>query len=139
MALAALLATVRSLLRNPIEKVTLEIDGKSLPSQLVNTVAAANGQFFGGGMRVAPHAQLDDGLLDVVVIGSVGIMDFLRWGSRFYRGQYLSHPRIQYFKAQTIRAWSQAPVPVETDGEIVGTLPAIFTILPRAIRILAPG
>jgi YegS/Rv2252/BmrU family lipid kinase len=134
-----LLATVRALIKTRSEKVTLEIDGKALPSQLVNTMAAANGQFFGGGMQVAPHAQLDDGLLDVVVIGPVGLVDFLCWGLRFYRGQHLSHPRIQYFKANTIGAFSRAPIPVETDGETIGTLPATFTVLPRGLRLLLPG
>jgi YegS/Rv2252/BmrU family lipid kinase len=134
-----LLATIRALLTNPNEMVTLELDGKALPSQFVNTVAAANGQFFGGGMRVAPHAQLDDGLLDVVVIGPVGLMDFLRWGRRFYHGKHLSHPRIQHFRARRIRALSQTPVLVETDGETIGTLPATFTVLPQAMRIVVPG
>jgi len=133
-----MLATARALLTNRHEKVTLEIDGRELPSQFVNTVAAANGQFFGGGMRVAPHAKIDDGLLDVVVIGPVGIMDFLRWGHRLYRGKHLSHPRIQYYRARTIHAFSRAPVPVETDGETVGTLPVTFTVQPRAIRVLVP-
>jgi YegS/Rv2252/BmrU family lipid kinase len=134
-----LLATVRALLTSRNETVTLEIDGQSLPSHLVNTVAAANGQFFGGGMRVAPHAQLDDGLLDIVVIGSVGLVDFLREGHRIYRGKHLSHPRIQYYKAQTIHASSKTQVLVETDGEPVGTLPATFTVLPLALRIVVPG
>jgi YegS/Rv2252/BmrU family lipid kinase len=133
-----MLATVRALVTNRNETITLKIDGKSLPSQLVNTVATANGQFFGGGIRVAPHARLDDGLLDVVVIGPVSVTDFLRWSHRLYKGKHLSHPRIQYFKARTIHAFSRTPVPVETDGESIGTLPATFTVLPKALRILLP-
>ncbi len=134
-----LLATLRVLMTSRNEMVSLEIDGQSLPNNLVNTVAAANGQFFGGGMRVAPHAQLDDGLLDVVVIGSVGLADFLREGHRIYRGKHLNHPRIQYYKAQTIRAFSKTQVLVETDGEPIGILPATFTVLPLALRIVVPG
>jgi YegS/Rv2252/BmrU family lipid kinase len=133
-----MLATVRALVTSRNENVTLEIDGKKLPSQLVNTVATANGQFFGGGMRVAPHAQLDDGLLDVIVIGSVGLTDFLRWGHLLYRGKHLSHPRIQFFRARTIHAFSRTEVAVETDGESIGTLPATFTVLPQAMRVLVP-
>ena len=133
------LATVRTLLEHRQDRVSLEIDGKVFPDQLISMVAAANGKFFGGGIRVAPHARLDDSLLDVVMIGTVSLLDFIRWGPRFYRGRYLNHPGVQYQKASTIRAKSDVPVPVEVDGETVGTLPAIFTVLPRAVRILVPG
>ena len=134
-----LLATVRTLLEHRQDRVSLEIDGEVFPDQLTSMVAAANGKFFGGGMRIAPHSRFDDGLLDVVMIGAVSLLDFIRWGPRFYRGRYLSHPRIQYWKARTILAKSEVPVPVEVDGETVGTLPASFTVLPKAVRILGPG
>ncbi len=133
------LATVRALMANQNERVTLDIDGNTLPSQLVNTAAIANGQFFGGGMRVAPRARLDDGMLDMVVIGPVGLLDFVRWGSRLYQGKHLNHPRIDHYKASRIHASSDMPVLVEADGETLGTLPATFTVLPQAIRILVPG
>lgn len=133
------LATIRTLIENGNDRVSLEIDGKVFSDELISTVTAANGQFFGGGMRIAPHARLDDGLLDVVIIGAVSLRDFIRWGPRFYQGRYLSHPRIKYWKARTIRAKSEVPVPVEVDGETVGNLPASFTVLPGAVRILVPG
>ena len=134
-----LLATVRTLLEHRQDRISLEIDGKIFPHQLISTVAAANGQFFGGGMRIAPHARLDDGLLDVVMIGTVSLLDFIRWGLRFYQGRYLTHSRVQYLRARTIRAKSEDSIPVEVDGETVGTLPVSFTVLPRAVRILVPG
>ncbi len=133
------LATVRTLIVNRNHRVSLKIDGEVFPDQLISTVAAANGQFFGGGMRIAPHARVDDGLLDVVMIGAVSLLDFMRWGPRFYQGKYVRHPRIQYRKARTILATSEAVVPVEVDGETVGILPASFTVLPGAVRIRVPG
>jgi diacylglycerol kinase (ATP) len=133
-----LLAAVRTLLEHGQDQVSLEIDGKVLPDQLKSMVVAANGMFFGGGMKIAPHARLDDGLLDVVIIGAFSLLDFIRWGPRIYRGRYLSHPRVQYLRASSIRAKSDDPVPVEVDGETVGTLPATFTVLPRAVRLRVP-
>ena len=94
--------------------------------------------FFGGGMRIAPHAQLDDSLLDVVMIGKISLLDLIIWGPRIYRGRYLNHPRVQYLKASTLLAKSQDSVPVEVDGETVGTLPATFTVMPRALRLRVP-
>jgi YegS/Rv2252/BmrU family lipid kinase len=133
------LATVRALWENRNESIILEVDGRRLPSQVVNTVAAANGRFFGGGMQVAPLASLDDGQLDLVIIGDVGLWDFVLWGERFYRGRHLDHPCVQYCKARTIRAVSSVPIFVEVDGETVGNLPATFTLMPRALRLLVPA
>ena len=133
------LAAVRTLLGHRQDRVSLEIDGEVFSDQLTSMVAAANGKFFGGGMMIAPYARLDDGHLDVVIIGTVSLLDFILWGRRFYRGKYLSHPRVQYMKASTIRAKSEDPVPVEVDGETVGTLPATFTVLPKALRMRVPG
>jgi diacylglycerol kinase (ATP) len=133
-----LLAAVRTLIVHRQDRLSLEIDGKLFPDQLNSLVAAANGMFFGGGMRIAPHARLDDSLLDVVMIGTVSLWDLILWGPRFYRGKYLNHPGVQYLQASTIVAKSQDSVPVEVDGETVGTLPATFTIMPRAVRLRVP-
>ena len=89
-----LLATVRTLLVHRHDRLSLEIDGELFPDQLNSLVAAANGMFFGGGMRIAPHARVDDSLLDVVVIGTVSLLDLILWGPRIYRGRYLNHPRV---------------------------------------------
>jgi len=133
------LAAVRTLLERQHDQVSLEIDGEIFAEEMYSVVAAANAKFFGGGMMIAPHAQLDDGLLDVVMIGKVSLLDFIRWGPRFYRGRYLNHPRVKYLRASTMCAKSVDPVPVEVDGETVGTLPATFTVLPMALRIRVPG
>jgi len=133
-----LLAAVRTLIVHRQDRLSLEIDGKLFPDQLNSLVAAANGMFFGGGMRIAPHARLDDSLLDVVMIGTVSLWDLILWGPRIYRGRYLSHPRVQYLQASTILAKSPDSVPVEVDGETVGTLPATFTVMPRAVRLRVP-
>jgi len=138
-----LLATVQALLFSKHVPVRLEIDRKERLDQFVKTIAVANGRFFGGGMQVAPQASLDDGLLDIVVIGKVGLLDFLVWGSRFYKGRHLEHPRVNLFRAATIQASSRLSVPlqsvpVEVDGETIGMLPATFEVMPTAIRLRLP-
>ncbi len=134
------LATLRALLIHRNERVDFEVDGEPLPTLALNTAAVANGRFFGGGMQVAPRALLNDSLLDLVILGEVGLRDFLLWGPRFYRGKHLSHPRIQYRAVSTVSASSPAQVLVEVDGETIGTLPATFSLLPRALRVrVHPG
>jgi YegS/Rv2252/BmrU family lipid kinase len=134
------LATLQALLSHRNQPVNLEIDGEPLPSQILATAAVANGRFFGGGMQIAPHALIDDGLLDLVLLGAVGLRDFLLWGPRLYRGQHLNHPCIHCRKAATVSATGPASVMVEVDGETIGTLPSTFSLLPQALRVrINPG
>ena len=134
------LATVQALLSHKNQHVNLEVDGEPVPPRILNTAAVANGRFFGGGMQIAPRALIDDGLLDLVVLGAVGLRDFFLWGPRLYRGRHLSHPCIHCRKVATVSATGAVSVMVEVDGEPIGTLPTSFTLLPRALRVrVNPG
>jgi YegS/Rv2252/BmrU family lipid kinase len=134
------LATVQALLNHKNEHVTLELDGQPVPPRILKTAAVANGRFFGGGMQIAPHALIDDGRLDLVLLGAVGLRDFLVWGPRLYRGRHLAHPRIHYRKVSTVSATGPASVMVEVDGEPIGTLPITLGLLPRALPVrVSPG
>ena len=134
------LATLQALLSHKNQPVNLEVDGERLPPQVLNTAAVANGRFFGGGMQIAPRALIEDGLLDLVLLGAVDLRDFLLWGQRLYQGRHLSHPCIHYRKVCTVSATGAASVMVEVDGEPIGTLPTSFDLLPRALRVrVNPG
>jgi len=134
------LATLQALLSHRNQHVNLEVDGEPLPPQILNTAAVANGRFFGGGMQIAPRALIDDGLLDLVVLGAVGLRDFFLWGPRLYQGRHLSHPCIHCRKVATVSATGAVSVMVEVDGEPIGTLPTTFSLLPRALRLrVNPG
>jgi YegS/Rv2252/BmrU family lipid kinase len=134
------LATLQALLSHENREMGLEVDGEPLPPRILNTAAVANGRFFGGGMQIAPCAFIDDGLLDLVMLGAVGLRDFLLWGPRLYQGRHLSHPRIHYRRVSTVSAIGATSVIVEADGEPIGSLPATFSLLPRALRVrVNPG
>jgi YegS/Rv2252/BmrU family lipid kinase len=100
-------------------------------------LAIGNGQYFGGGMHIAPKARPDDGLLDLVILGATDrrtlVGDLL---PRVYRGTHLRHPAVHFARGTTITIESDPPLPLELDGEIVGTTPATFTIQPQRLTIL---
>jgi len=98
-------------------------------------VLAMNGDYTAGGMRAAPDAKLDDGLLDVVLIGDVTKADFVRTFPKIYRGRHLSHPKIELLRGPSVRVETEHPLPVVLDGEQPGTTPATFELLPRALRV----
>lgn len=101
-------------------------------------VAVANAPSYGGGMQVSPHARLDDGLLDLLVVHPLSKAAFLRVFPRVYRGTHLTHPAVEIRRVASVRL--VAPdITVYADGERVGPLPRTFEAVPRALRVRAPA
>ncbi len=116
-------------------KVELAMDETTI-TENVCTAAICNGRFFGGGMMMAPHARLDDGSFDVVVVRQdppLTIFDM----RLLYSGAHLKHPNVAVYRARRIEArpLSNAPIYLDVEGEAPGALPAIFEVVPRALNL----
>src|SRR5689334_7645446 len=99
-------------------------------------VAVANGPAFGGGMRVAPDASYDDGLLDVVILHRVSRAEFLRVFPRVFRGTHVTHPRVQVLRGRTVRL--EAPgIVTQADGERFEPLPLDLEVVPGALTVVS--
>jgi len=119
---------------------SLEIiaDGESFSGDVVFAVVGNNASY-GGGIRLAPRAKLDDGLLDICIIPYMSRLELLRWVPRAYRGEHLHHPRIKYFQARKITLRSAARMELFGDGEFLQELPATIEVVPRALRVITPA
>ncbi|MDQ3964244.1 MAG: diacylglycerol kinase family lipid kinase [Actinomycetota bacterium] len=100
----------------------------------MNNLVVANCQFFGGGMRIAPKAAPTDGLLDVQ-IEHARKKDAIAMMPKVFKGQHLPHPDILEAKRVRCAITADRPLPIEADGEVLGTTPATFEVLPEIIRI----
>jgi diacylglycerol kinase family enzyme len=103
-------------------------------------VAVANGQYFGGGMRVAPSALADDGAFDVVIMGAAPKKRMLSDLQLLYTGEHTASPNVRVLRGRKVVAVPVAEtrgraVLIETDGESTGRLPATFEILPKALNL----
>jgi len=116
----------------------LEIDG--VASEVRGTlVSVGNGQSFGGGMRVLPHARLDDGLLDVLVVERLTRLQFVRLFARVAAGTHLDDPRVHVHRARRVVIESDDVV-AYADGERIGALPVTVEVAPGALRVYGgPG
>jgi YegS/Rv2252/BmrU family lipid kinase len=103
----------------------------------INMVILANGTSYAGYLRMAPGASLDDGLLDVIVIGDVGRLELLVHLPLALFGRHLEHPKVIARRARTATITAAEPVPVQSDGELAGQLPAEFAVIPGALRLLS--
>jgi len=118
--------------------VSVQLDDARREARM-HDVIVANGQWHGGAMRLAPEAQPDDGLFDVVLIGAVTKRDFVTTAPKLYKGTYLSHPKIELLRSRTVAVDAPERLPIELDGEQVGTTPVRFEIVPAALRVRVPA
>jgi diacylglycerol kinase (ATP) len=113
--------------------VRLDADGQAYQWRAHNVVVA-NCRFFGGGMQISPKSEPDDGALDVLVM--VGPKsDAFTTLPKVYRGTHLPHRNIAELRASHVRIETDPPFLVEADGEVVGTTPATFEIIPAPIQV----
>lgn len=132
-----LAGTLRALARWRSQPVTLRLDGEVVHEGPLHLATAANGPYFGGGMRVAPNAALDDGLLEVVIIGDLSKAELLRRLPLLYRGTHVGQPSVRSLRGRRLEAIAEPGlVWTEIDGEPLGTLPATYEIVPAAITLV---
>ena len=101
-------------------------------------VLVGNGAYYGGNYRVFPRAQTDDGQLDVCLFERLDVFLVLRGWLRLLRGGALAGPGIRHLQGEAVAIRSDPGAHLELDGEYAGTLPATFSVLPRALRLLCP-
>ena len=119
-------------------EVSVRVDGEEIRRARMHDVVVANGQWHGGAMWLAPDARPDDGLFDVLLIGDLSKTEFLRAVGRIYRGTHLTHPKVDLVRGADVAIDAPVPLPIETDGEQIGTTPARFEVVPRALRLRVP-
>lgn len=134
--LAFLLGTLRAMAgyRNREVRLTID-DGPPREARILN-VAIANGQYFGGGMHIAPRADLDDGLFDVIAIEREGVLANLTLAPHLYRGTLLDKAGVTFTRARRVVAEATGePVLLDVDGEAPGRLPATFVMRAGALTL----
>ena len=102
------------------------------------SVAVANSRAYGGGMFVAPEAQLDDGQLDVVLTAQVGKLRFLRSLPQVFKGTQVDNEEITMLRGAEVEVSADEDFAIYADGEHLANLPAKLHVLPRALKVIAP-
>ena len=137
-AVAYVWGILRTILFYHAQPTTLTMDtttwqGKSL------LAAVGNAKFYGGGMMMCPHAVIDDGRFSVVVGGDLNVVEVLMVLPSLFKGQHLSHPKVTEFESVRVAVDGPARVPVHADGEVIGSLPAVFDLIPHALPVIVPA
>lgn len=133
--LSFMFASAKAMMKYEDRKVRFSVDGGPHEDVLVTTLAVANGKYFGGGMKVAPDAEVNDGQFDVTIWSGYGLMDFALKQGSIYSGEHVNWKGTRRLKCKTFTAESAQEVLIDCDGEQPGKLPCKMTILPAAIQL----
>ena len=132
-------ATLISILTYDKKRIHLKIDN-GLEQRVTSwNVVAANGQYHGGGMWVAPDATVDDGLFHVIVIGDLSLPEVFWNLPKLYTGKILQVKKVSGFEAKRVEAYSDQRVLLDVDGEQLGQLPVVIEMVPGALPLIMPS
>jgi YegS/Rv2252/BmrU family lipid kinase len=128
---------LRAILSWRMTSWNVRIDGEEVPFDGYS-VAVANSGVFGGGMFLAPDAELDDGLLEVVTISAQSKFRYLRGLPRVFNGSHLQDPAVKIVQGREITFSADRPFTAYADGDPIADLPVTVRVLPGSLRVVAP-
>lgn len=131
-------ATLTTLARFHPARFKIVLDG-STESFDGMFVAVANAASYGGGMRIAPSADVTDGLFDVCIVRGMKRRTLLAQLPRIFSGNHVSHPAVEIRRAREVSLSADRPFFLYADGEEIGPLPYRLLIEPKALRVIAAG
>ncbi len=131
-------AALRTLLGWKPARFTIRVDEERIRLSGYS-ISVANSKAFGGGMYIAPDAELDDGEFDIVAVGEVSKLRFVGNLPKVFKGTHVEADEVRVFRAPHLELSASKPFPVYADGEHLTDLPASLRVLPHALSVLVPA
>ncbi len=116
---------------------TIDVDGTERTYRGYSVIAA-NSSTYGGGMRIAPDAALDDGLLDIVLTEHIGRLRFLLKLGKVFKGTHVHESNVHVLRGRAVRIAADRPFTIYADGDPIGELPVLVRSVAEAVRVLVP-
>lgn len=133
-----LLGLAMTLVRFGGVDITVKLDGQELYISRMTLLAVGITRYYGGGMMILPEAEIDDGLFEVAWGEGLGRLELINLVGKIYKGGHVGHPKVSFRRVAAVEASSERPVAFHLDGDVVGTLPVAFQILPSALNVVVP-
>lgn len=129
---------IRALVAWRPAEFTIELDGAAPRTVRGYTIAAANSKAYGGGMWLAPDASLEDGLLELVIVGDTSKLRFVRLLPTVFKGEHVHQPEVEVLRCREARIAAERPFEMYADGDPIASLPVTVRALPRAVKVVVP-
>jgi len=132
------LAALQSLIAFKPAEMNITTEGREMRRSAF-FIAVGNALSYGGGMKVTPHAMLDDGLLDVCLVNKMNKLKLLCWVPTIFFGQHLRLKEVEYFQAGQIRIGAERKLDLYADGEYAAQTPVEIGVIRRGMRVIVPA
>jgi YegS/Rv2252/BmrU family lipid kinase len=136
--LVYLYAALRALVEWKDARFEVVVDGEA-HSFTGYTVAVANSKAYGGGMYIVPHAELDDGMLDVMLSAPRSKWACLKGFPKVFNGSHVDDPAVTFLRGREIEIRADRPFTVYADGDPIAELPVKIRVAPRVLRVIVPA
>lgn len=136
--LAYIVSGIDHVIRIRGTRTQLVLDGKRLKGRVL-LVVIGNSQLYGGFVKITHRATIDDGLLDVCVIKGNGLASVFPHLLAIFRRRYSDDPEIEYYRARTVEITASPALPVQVDGDTIGSTPMTIGVVPGALHALMPS
>lgn len=138
--LAYTFGLARSLFQYNVQELNISADGRTYNEKMY-MVLAGIGKYGGGGMKLTPDAEMDDGMLDVMMAKNLTRGEIIINAPRLFNGSFIHHKKVETFKTKVLSIESRKSpetVFLEADGELVGRGPFTIGLVERALKVLVP-
>lgn len=116
-------------------RLTYVVNGRRLRKRTIMAVIS-NARLYAAYLQLAPHARMDDGLLDFYIFKGHGLLFTIRHFFTLLAGRHEQSPQVEYYQVRHLAVHSRKPLPVHTDGDLAGFTPMEFRVAPRALRVI---
>ncbi|MGH2443225.1 MAG: diacylglycerol/lipid kinase family protein [Chloroflexota bacterium] len=134
--LSFLLAAIGAAVKEVNMRALVVVDGEPVYEGSMVSIVAANGRYFGGGMKIAPQASMTDGRLDVLILGNLTKGQLLTHFWKIYPGTHVRHPKVLWLRGTSVHIQTDSPFRLDLDGELNGGTPFQLTVLPEALAVM---
>ena len=128
---------LKALLHFKRKKVTLILDGKEQEKNVM-LVAIANGKYYGGGMKIAPTADIEDGTFEVCIVNEISKLKILRLFPTIFSGTHIHVREVELLRAKTVKITSKEELIINIDGDIAGVTPVNIEMMEKGLRFIVP-
>ena len=134
--LAFNIAILQTILAFPTFHMTLTIDDGEPRKLKALMLSVLNGTMYGGGLIAAPHAEMDDGRMDLLLIREVARTQRLNILMQVQSGKHIGHPAVEIIQMRRLKVETYPPLPINMDGDLRGVTPFELEVKPRALKVL---
>lgn len=134
---AYLAGVFKTLIHYKYKKIHMTIDSEQYQKEIL-LVAFANGNYYGGGMKIAPDADMEDGYFDICVIHKIPKLKVLRLFPTIFAGKHIEVEEVSIYRGKKVELYGDSPMPINLDGDLVGTTPLTIEIVPKSLKLMSP-